>query len=109
MKHETRLLSLEIKSKNLPMLCLLPHTLKSGDRHYCFASKSYVAGTSGSNKSKTSSVWPPPPYLPSKHHTNAYKWPKLTCTHKNTSCGGGGVGKIVFCLSVFPTNTKFLE
>lgn len=43
MKHEIGLLSLEIKSKNLPMLRLLPHTLKSGDRHCCFASKSHVS------------------------------------------------------------------
>ena len=45
MKHETRLLSLEIKSKNLPMLCLLPHTLKSGDRHCCLEGSYEVEAT----------------------------------------------------------------
>ena len=85
MKHETRLLNLEIKSKNSPILFASSYTEIWRQTLFC-KQVTCFQGLPGSDKSKTTS------HLPSKHHTNESKWPKLMCTHTKKLVIGGKKG-----------------
>ena len=83
MKHETRLLNLEIKSKNSPMLFASSYTEIWRQTLFC-KQVTCFQGLPGSYKSKTSSMWPPPHiYLPNTIQMNLNGQNSCAHTHKN--------------------------